>query len=238
MADQKRPPKVYGPVQFATALGLTLWQFERALTDGLLPRRPTLKGWPATLVDDAVVRREEILAAVGSVPDLGAHRAAQFLAGRFSLEVAAAALLELERRGLVPEVGGYKGHPLYSGRALEAFTDREALVDSLIDGRLCTADEAAAHLRVRRSDLDHLTRAGWLEEVTRVHSGWQRRRAAPAVPLYRAGDLDVLLARPAIDWDEVRSTPRGRPSPLARLNRRQATPATTQTGAHGQEPGR
>jgi hypothetical protein len=43
---------------------------------------------------------------------------------------------------------------------------------------------------------------------------------SPAVALFRVGDLDVLLAYPAIDWDTVRSTPRSRPSPLARLSPR------------------
>ncbi|MFI1331008.1 hypothetical protein ACH4U7_12885 [Streptomyces sp. NPDC020845] len=35
--------------------------------------------------------------------------------------------------------------------------------------------------------------------------------------LYRLADLELLLAHPAIDWDEIRTTPKGRPSPLARL---------------------
>jgi hypothetical protein len=53
--------------------------------------------------------------------------------------------------------------------------------------------------------------------VTWVRSSWQRRRSVPQVPLFRSADLDVLLVHPAIDWDAVRSTPAGRPSPLARL---------------------
>jgi hypothetical protein len=45
---------------------------------------------------------------------------------------------------------------------------------------------------------------------------------SPAVALYRTGDRDVLLAHPAIGWEAVRVTPRGRPSPLANLTRSQA----------------
>lgn len=89
----------------------------------------------------------------------------------------------------------------------------------LRDGRLLTTDEVAEYLRVRRSDVDQLARRGWLVEVTRVHSGWQRRREAPLVPLYRVGDLDALLADPTIDWEAVRSIPRGRPSPLGPASR-------------------
>jgi hypothetical protein len=86
-------------------------------------------------------------------------------------------------------------------------------------GRLYLADEAAAYLRARRCDVDHLVRAGWLKPVTHVRSSWQRRRATPRVALFRQADLEVLAEHPAIDWDEVRATPAGRPSPLARLSR-------------------
>jgi hypothetical protein len=39
------------------------------------------------------------------------------------------------------------------------------------------------------------------------------------MPLFRTGDLDILLTHPAIDWPQVRATPRGRRSPLAALSR-------------------
>jgi len=50
-------------------------------------------------------------------------------------------------------------------------------------------------------------REHWLEPITRVRSGWQPRRDAPAVPLFRAGDRGVLLEYPAIDWAAVRVKP-------------------------------
>lgn len=231
MAARRRPVKDYGPIQILDRLRLSTWQIDRAMAAGLLDRPDPVTGrWPADVVDAALDRREEIVAAVGSVPDVGANRAADILAERFGIEVPAAVLLELDRRGLVPRVGDYKGYPLYCGRALEAFADRDALEAALRDGELHTADQAAEYLSIRRSDFDHLTRSGWLEEVDRVHSGWQRRREAPAVPLYRTGDLDVLLAHPAIDWAEVRATPRGRPSPLARLGTRAAAVNRQESG--------
>lgn len=221
MATPRRPLKDYGPIQLGERLRLSPWQVDRALAAGLLDPPDRARGrWSAAVVDAAEDRREEIVETVGSLPDVGANRAADILAERFGLDVPAGVLLELDRRGLVPRVGDYKGHPLYCGRALEAFTDRAALEAALRTGELHTADEAAEYLRIRRSDFDHLTRSGWLEAVTHVHSSWQRRREAPAVPLYRTGDLDVLLEHPAIDWCAVRAAPRGRPSPLARLNAR------------------
>jgi hypothetical protein len=117
--------------------------------------------------------------------------------------------------GLVPCTGEYKGYPVYDGRALETFADRDALDRAMTSGRLLTRDQAARYLRIRPSDIGHLIDAHWLEPVTWVHSSWQRRRSAPQVPLLRAADLDVLLAHPAINWDAVRSTPAGRPSGCA-----------------------
>ncbi|MCW6005555.1 hypothetical protein K1W54_13345 [Micromonospora sp. CPCC 205371] len=153
-------------------------------------------------------------------PDLGAYRCAEVLSDRFGIDVPPDVLLELSDLGLIPCTGAYKGNPVYSGTALEAFTDRAVLERAMERGRLHTTDQVAAYLRVRRCDVDHLVRAGWLQPVTHVRSSWQRRRATPQVPLYRQADLDVLAEHPAIDWDAVRATPAGRPSPLARLTAR------------------
>jgi hypothetical protein len=89
-------------------------------------------------------------------------------------------------------------------------------------GRLVTAHQAAEHLGIRRSDLNHLVRTQWLRAAVWVQSNRYRRSTDPAatvqtVPLYRAAALDALLTHPAFDWDEIRATPRGRPSPMARL---------------------
>ncbi|MGY0055002.1 hypothetical protein ACWY4P_00130 [Streptomyces sp. LZ34] len=139
---------------------------------------------------------------------------------------AAETVTELARTDLIPCIGWYKDHPLYDGRALERFADRAALERAQVADRLFTRDQSAEYLAVRVCELEHLRRSGWLEPVQWVHSGWQRRRDAPAVPLFRRGDLDVILHHLAIDWAAVRSTPRGRPSLLARL--------TTRTGAGGE----
>lgn len=226
-------PKDYGPVQFPNRLGLPLWAFERALREGLIPPADPVTGrWPASVVDVAVADLDQIRAAVGIQPDVGAGRAAGMLRARFGTDVHPDVLLELDRMGLIPCVGDYKGYPLYDGRALEKFSDREALNRAMTAGRLLTRDGVAGYLQVRRSDVGHLVAAHWLEPVTWVRSGWQRRRSAPEVPLFRAGDLDILLMHPAIDWDEVRATPPGRPSPLAKLTaRRRKHPACAEVEA-------
>lgn len=210
--------KDYGPQQFPDRLGLPRSVFDRAVRDGLIPA-PTAGRWPASAVEAALANLAAIKAAVGTQPDVGAVRAAQVLSARFDIDVEPDSLLELDRQGHIPQIGEHKGHRLYDGRALERFEDRDVLQRAIRDGRLLNRDEATAHLRIRRSDFDHLVRSNWLEPVTWVRSGWQRRRAQPAVPLFRLGDLEVILAHPAIDWDEIRRTPTGRPSTLARISR-------------------
>lgn len=209
-------PKDYGPLQFPNQIGLPVWAFERALRAGLIPPADPVTGrWPAVVVATAVADLDQIRLALGTQPDVGASRAAEVLSARFGIDVDPDVLIEMGRVGLIEEVGDYKGHPMYDGRALEAFDDRDALQRAITAGRLLARDDAARYPRVRRADVEHLVRAHWLEPVTWVQSGWQRRREAPQVPLFRVADLDVLATHPSIDWDEVRATPAGRPSSLA-----------------------
>ncbi|MFI9845164.1 hypothetical protein ACIHFD_49655 [Nonomuraea sp. NPDC051941] len=156
-------------------------------------------------------------------PGVGARRAADILNAAFpDLTVGRNTVIELARQGLIAEAGTYKGHQLYDEAAIAGFTDRAALERAFHNGGLRTSDEAAAYLRVRRSDFDHLVHAQWLEPSGWAYGPYQRRRDSPCVALYRTGDLDVLLGHPGIDWDQVRATPAGRPSALATLTRKAA----------------
>lgn len=152
----------------------------------------------------------------GTVPGLGAVRAAEVLSARLGAVVTADGVAELGRRGLIGHAGSYKGWPLYDGRDLETFTDVAAAVEATWAGHLRTADQSAAYLRIRRCDLAHLVRAGLLAPARWGRGPFDRRRQA-SVPLYRTGDLDALAARPGIDWRAVRATRPGRRSPLSAL---------------------
>jgi hypothetical protein len=213
-----KAPRDFGPVQFPELLGLSTWQFERALRNELIPP-PDVDGrrWSSAVAGTVLDRLDQIRDAVGEQPDVGAWRAAEVLAARFDCEVDPETVMELGRMGLIPVIGAYKDHDLYDGRALETFTDRQALNEAARAGILYTADKATMFLQVRRSDFGHLLRTGRLAEVHRVRSSHQRRREHPAVALYRRRDLDALLADPDIPWEEVRATPAGRPSPLSKL---------------------
>ena len=236
------PPRDYGPIQLAGHLGLAAWQLDRARAAELIPGPDRAdRRWSGAVVDHLAARVDGIRAAVGTIPDLGASRAAALLAERFGVDVDPDVLPELARMGLVPVAGEYHDHALYDGRALEAFTDRAALDQARVQGRLHTRAAAAAHLQIRPADVDHLVRAGLLTPVAWVHSSRQSRRARPAVALFRYGDLEALLrpdepagppappgagtAGAGVDWDVVRATPAGRRSPLADLPTHPAGPA-------------
>jgi hypothetical protein len=209
-------PRHYGPVQLAAFLGLQQWQVERAVAAGAIPPPDRPRGrWSAVLAGAARARLDEVRATAGSVPDLGAVRAAEVLSLRLGTVVTADGVAELGRRGRLPVTGDYKGYPLYDGRELESFTDVAAAADATWAGHLRTADESASYLRVRRTDLDHLVRAGLLRPASYGYGPYDRK-GRPSVSLYRTGDLDSL-ADPGIDWEAVRSTPAGRRSPLAKL---------------------
>jgi hypothetical protein len=198
-------------VQLAAHLGLEQWQLSRARQAGLIggPDRPGGR-WSAAAAAAALVQAGQIRDAAGSVPDLGAVRAAGVLSARLGVAVSADGVEELARLGLLPVAGCYKGWSLYDGRGLEAFTDAAAAAEATWAGQLRTTAQSAAYLRIRRSDLAHLTRSGMLIPAKWGRGPWDRRGAA-SVPLYRTGDLDQLAARTDIDWAAVRATPpRGR----------------------------
>jgi hypothetical protein len=220
MTGAAKPRKDFGPVQIAEYLGLSRWQVDRALAYGVLAQPDTPRGrWSAASAAEALGRIDAITAEVGAVPDLGAERAAELLRNRLGVPADGDAVAELARRGLLDIVGAYRDAPLYDGRQLERFEDVAALADARRCGRMRVTGEAAAYLRIRRSDVTHLVRAGLLTPARWGYSIHQPRgtRRVPTVALYRQADLDAVLAAPGIDWDAVRATPPRRPSPLAQL---------------------
>jgi hypothetical protein len=209
----------YGPRQLETFLSLAPWQMSRARAAGLIPGPDLGRGrWSAEVAENALHRIAEITAAVGAIPDVGACRAAAALSGRLDVMVTPAGVAELARLGHLPEAGDYKGWILYSGLAIEAFTDAAAAQQATREGELRTADGSAAYLRIRRTDFNHLLRLGVLTAADWCPGPFDGRHRA-GVPLYRTGDLDQVDADVRIDWDTVRTTPARCHSPLARLRR-------------------
>lgn len=215
--------KARGPVQLAGFLGLERFQVERAIRSGDIPAPDRSGGrWSAGVADELLARAHEIAEAAGRVPDYGAVRMAEELTRILGVEIRADGVEELARQGLLPVAGYFKGHAVYDGRAAEAFTDAQAAIDAQRAGELRTADESAAYLQIRRTDLDHLTRARLLAPSRHCRGPWDRKDEA-SVPLYRTGDLDDLATRADIDWDAVRQARKGQRSPLASLTKESAS---------------
>lgn len=221
-----KPLREYGPLQLCQALGIQEWQRERALALNLIGPRNARGKWPAAVVDDAVARRDDIIAQAGRYPDVGAWRAAEILNERLGADVDASAIAELGRTGHLPIVDDYKGHDLYCGRALETFTDRDALATAAVNGEMVTTHEAVNRLRIRRTDFDHLVRLGWIR-----HHGHARGQWASWIALFRNGDLLDLLANPEVDFEAARAVRRGHRSAFASLpaKPRSAAPETNAT---------
>ncbi len=207
----------YGPIQLATFLGLAQWQLDRALAAELIPGPDTPRGrWSAAVASDALSRIEEIRAEVGSIPDLGAVRAAEVLTGRLGVEVTGDGVAELARRALLPITGDYKGWPLYDGRAWRRSPTppprRRRPGPGGCAPPMSLPPTCASAAR---------TSATWSAPgcLPRPTGDTARSTGATrsACRLYRTRDLDELAARPGIDWDAVRAIPAGHRSPLAAL---------------------
>ncbi len=215
---ERRRLSSFGPLQLADHLGVPHWWWlDRARHLGLVDGPDRADGrWSADAAERIREGLEELRTKVGALPDMGAGRAVVVLGEQLGIEVSGDAVRELVRTGQLQVVGAYKGRPLYCGRALEALAGRAdaaaVLAQAERDGRLMIADEAAAHLRIRRSDFGHLVRAGVV-----APADWGHSRYGQYVPLYRALDLDGVAENPGVDLDAVRATPAGRRSPLASL---------------------
>uniref|UniRef100_UPI003F490C9E 3'-5' exonuclease n=1 Tax=Promicromonospora sp. CA-289581 TaxID=3240013 RepID=UPI003F490C9E len=108
---------------------------------------------------------------------------------------------------------------------VDALAADDELRDDVLAARLVTADAAAEHMEIRRADFDHLVRLGMLYPA-RTHTKTVGRRRTVDVPLYRTRDLDGALRDAPVDWEEIRSTKPGKPSPLARLGEPEPSRAT------------
>ncbi|MFF9908771.1 hypothetical protein ACF1HU_35825 [Streptomyces olivaceus] len=213
-AAASRSLRSYGPRQFADRIELSEWQFLRALRLNLIPPADQGGRWSEDVFNDVIARMDAVREEVGTVPDVGAVRAEEHLSERFGFTVACGTAAELARRGHLPVRGDYKGHPLYCGLTLERFTDRRKVQRASAAGELHTREEAARVMGLRDSDFDHLLRGGLL---THSQTTTSSRSKHIVVRLYRQADLDRVLRSRRIDWTAVRSTPKGRPSPLAQL---------------------
>lgn len=96
---------------------------------------------------------------------------------------------------------------------------RKDLADLVAADTPLGPEQAAARLRVRRADFDHMVRLGWVRSPQSIEVRFGTSRAgAVDVALYTTADVDAIPAtHPEIDWEQLRTVEKGRRSPLASL---------------------
>ncbi|MFJ9461118.1 hypothetical protein ACIRST_39370 [Kitasatospora sp. NPDC101447] len=158
----------YGPELLRRRLGLTGWQFEEARQQGLLPEPDTEDGqWSADLEARLRAGAAELVARLGTVPRVGAVKAATVLGQAAGLPVVAEDVHRLTEAGVLRPDGEFKGNPTYGAESLLAVP--AAAVEEAVTGRLRRAEAAAEALRARSAQ--SLSAAEAAEEL-----GWSARR--------------------------------------------------------------
>lgn len=222
--------KFVDTAELAEATGLKPFQINRAVRLGMIEASVPSEGgsrwrWPIGVVDTVAPRAAEIAAAVGSVPDMSAWGAADYLADKLGVAVTHKQVTELGHQKLIGvrnyRTGTSRNEEWFSGQDLEAFTDTAAVMAAERPGQTLITDQVIEQLAVRRSDFDALLARGWLRptDVRRNPNGAGRTKW---MSIYRQGDVDDLLTSPDIDWAAVRAVPKGGRSLLHKLPKRLA----------------
>lgn len=147
--------------------------------------------------------------------DLGAWRTARALSRRLGMRVHAETVEELAARGLIQPAAVFKGCQLYCQACADTMVtpaDAEAAQAAVLAAKPeLNRMEAAAWLGIRQSDFDLLVDAGLIIPDRLRAWKWGDVR------LFTRPSLDEFAARPDVDLDAARATPRGRRTPLYAL---------------------
>lgn len=208
----------YGPKQLPALLGLDGWQWRRGRNEGLIPPAdiPAGRGaarWSEAAYQELAGRLEQLVADLGTVPDCGSWKAAKYLTDKFDLVFDGDHIIhELVRVGALRTAGDYEGYTLYSGRDLEAITDRALVETAARNGKTFITADARDILGLRERDFVQVVARGWLRPAR-----WVASRRGADIALYRAADLVALRDHPGIDWDAIRAVPAGQRSIIPTL---------------------
>lgn len=129
-------------------------------------------------------------------------------------------------RGLLADLSVNPDGTLHHPDQVAEVCRREDLADLVAADTPLGPEQAAARLRVRRTDFDHMVRLGWVRSPQSIEVRFGSSRAgAVDVALYTTASVDAIVTtHPEVDWEQLRAVEKGRRSPLAAL-RREPAPA-------------
>ncbi|MET9934767.1 MULTISPECIES: hypothetical protein [unclassified Streptomyces] len=122
-------------------------------------------------------------------------------------------------RGLLVDLSANPDGTLHHPGQVEEACRREDLADLVAADTPLGPEQAAARLRVRRADFDHMVRLGWVRspQSIEVRFGTSRNEAVD-VALYTTASVDAVPAEhPEVDWEQLCAVEKGRRFPLAAL---------------------
>ncbi|EMF28324.1 hypothetical protein H114_14461 [Streptomyces gancidicus BKS 13-15] len=122
-------------------------------------------------------------------------------------------------RGLLVDLSANADGTLHHPAQVDQVCRREDLAELVAADTPLGCEQAAARLRVRRADWDHMVRLGWVRSPQSIEVRFGTSRAgAVDVALYTTASVDAIVpAHPEVDWEQLRAVEKGRRSPLASL---------------------
>ncbi|WP_203227148.1 hypothetical protein [Streptomyces cyaneogriseus] len=122
-------------------------------------------------------------------------------------------------RGLLADLSANPDGTLHHPDQVDQVCRRKDLADLVAADTPLGPEQAAARLRVRRADFDHMVRLGWVRSPQSIEVRFGTSRAgAVDVALYTTASVDAIpAAHPEVDWEQLRAVEKGRRSPLASL---------------------
>ncbi|MGW8065980.1 hypothetical protein ACVV2G_27830 [Streptomyces ziwulingensis] len=122
-------------------------------------------------------------------------------------------------RGLLVDLSANPDGTLHHPGQVAEVCRREDLAGLVAADTPLGPEQAAARLRVRRADWDHMVRLGWVRSPQSIEVRFGTSRAgAVDVALYTTASVDAVVpAHPEVDWEQLRTVEKGRRSPLVSL---------------------
>ncbi|MGW7341249.1 hypothetical protein [Streptomyces sp. NPDC054808] len=218
----------YDASQAAKRLKVPAATFRWARHTGLIPN-PDASSWQWSRAAVEALDADAIRAAMPTPPISGgvaADRIADALgapnptAYGERATVTAFVIRRFVDRGLLVDLSTNGDGTLHHPDQVAEVCRREDLADLVAADTPLGPEQAAARLRVRRADWDHMVRLGWVRSPQSIEVRFGTSRAgAVDVALYTTASVDAVPAEhPEVDWEELRAVEKGRRSPLASLS--------------------